>query len=383
VADFWRVNSYGYPNPFVQGAHARGAWETLLSFFRFQSYEDLKRYWASSAAPRPLSRSGVESWKATFEEFGLLYVLTGDDEIRITNGGRQLMRAAEANDSHEFARIGLGLLLRYPLRGSRGTRTGSHATSDLLVYWAFYATLRELGNHLWWPEFERVLATSFSTGDATTAVDRIRRMREDPNRVSEYPPPVPDDRGGFYNSLNQVVVHAGMNWMLLDSSTDEAYYPGRARDRRIFIRPDWIPLIDVSLGGTQAACIEETAFPARMPAAPLFGSEAEYFEYAGAEVPIPPDTDLQEIVFHGGLTVLLRTDQYDVVDPAHIDGASNLCRVSRDQRVILAHDLQWSYIVEDKARVGVAGIRLRVRRGRPITDHAPLLPYLGEPNGGD
>src|SRR5947207_993183 len=103
--DYWRVNSYGYPNPFSSSQNARQAWETFLSFFDFSSYRKLKEFWESGDAGRLLDSHAVESWKATFEEFGLLYVLSRTNEIQITPAGIQFREAAEARDQDEFGWI--------------------------------------------------------------------------------------------------------------------------------------------------------------------------------------------------------------------------------------------------------------------------------------
>src|SRR6266567_407276 len=87
--DFWRVNSYGYPNPFNPDTKSQEAWATFCSFFSHDNaaYTSLKAFWASSKAPRKLDGHAVESWKATFEEFGLLYVISRSNTITITPAG--------------------------------------------------------------------------------------------------------------------------------------------------------------------------------------------------------------------------------------------------------------------------------------------------------
>ncbi|HMN15372.1 MAG TPA: hypothetical protein PKD55_23895, partial [Bellilinea sp.] len=148
--DYWRVNSYGYPCYFSESEKSLEAWTTLLSFFDFAQYDALKQYWASPSAPRRLSSHAVESWKATFEEFGLLYVESGSNRITITPAGLQLREAAERNDQTEFAWIGLNLLLRYPLRGPRRPKSEAHKDSDLLLYRFWYAALLDLDGYIWW-----------------------------------------------------------------------------------------------------------------------------------------------------------------------------------------------------------------------------------------
>ena len=109
------------------------------------SYKTVKENWSNDSA-RPIKSSGVESWKAAFEEFGLLYVLSGTDQIVVTPGGKQLIKAYEDSDRREFAWVGLNLLLRYPLRGKteRQSYGSEFDNSDLLLYWFIFAALIEL-----------------------------------------------------------------------------------------------------------------------------------------------------------------------------------------------------------------------------------------------
>jgi hypothetical protein len=380
---YWLVNSYGYPNPFSSSPHARTAWQTLLSFYDFDSYGSLKRHWARGRAGRRLSAHAVESWKATFEEFGVLYVLSDSDEITITPAGRQFRDAGESHDETEFAWIGLNALLRYPLRGGRAARSDAYADSDLLLYWFLYAAMRELGNYFWWSELERVLSKVFKRREATAAVTAVSGLRAGELSIQDLPLPVPTTKGAFYNSLNQVVVHGGMNYLTLGSARDEGLYANV--ERRHWILPDWVSLVDLALGGvdTTDGCTDMARILARMPAAPNFdGEEEAYFDYLGREVGPIPDLDqvtrLREVVFEGGTVAVLEVgSDYDAITNGEIHGPiSSLCRLAAEQRVILSHDLEFSYIVEDKVREPSGSIAVAVRRARPISDPAPVLSVL-------
>src|SRR6266849_2002543 len=89
--DFWRVNSYGYPNPFSQESKSQEAWFTFKTFCDHENapYSSLKAFWESKSAPRKLDSHAVESWKATFEEFGLLYVISRSNKVIVTPAGKQ------------------------------------------------------------------------------------------------------------------------------------------------------------------------------------------------------------------------------------------------------------------------------------------------------
>jgi hypothetical protein len=384
-ADYWHVNSYSYPNPFSPNDKARQAWETLISFYDFSSYTELKRYWASSSAPRSINPHTVESWKTTFEEFGLLYVLTGTGEIHITPAGHQFRTAADAGRQREFAWIGLSLLLRYPLKGPRRPKGPRHADSNLLLYWFLFAAMRELQNYMWWSELERVLCKVFLVAEAEQAVETIRQLRAGQVRLENFPPPA-TRTSNFYNMLNQVVVHAGLNYLLLGRSADETFYDAAKSDRRYWILNDWLSIIDLALGGSarDLDCNPGTQFLSRMPVAPDFaGDEHAYFEYLGAEVPLhyaeEQPARMPHIPLQGGTVAILRHGtHYTASNSTTITGSiQTLCTLARNQRVILSHDLRRTYMIEEKMRIAPDAIQVRVRPARRITDVQAIQAILG------
>lgn len=387
--DYWRVNSYGYPNPFSDQDRAIEAWETLLTFFDHSSYSRLKRFWESRSAPRALSAHAVESWKATFEEYGLLYVLSGTGDINITPAGAQFREAAESGNRDEFAWIGLSLLLRYPLRGPRRPKSPRHGISDLLLYWFLYAAVLELENYLWWSEFEHVLCTVFLVDEGREAVENIRLLRSGAVNLEAFPLPGDPSRGGFYNSLNQVIVHAGMNHMLLGNSQDDAFYVESGRERKHWVLREWLSTVELALGGKPVSidCDGDANFLSRMPTAPDFaGDEEAYFNYLGAAVPPKPSTSDQSVAvvdFQGeSVAVLREINDYTIQDNSTIVGSiAKLCKLARGQRVILGHDHRRSYVIQEKRRAGSNEVVIVVRRSRPITNIQPILSLLGDANG--
>ena len=55
-----------------------------------------------------------------------------------------------------------------------------------------------------------------------------------------------------------------------------------------------------------------------------------------------------------------------------------LCQLARGQRIVLSHDERWTYIVEAKDLVDAKAVRVRIRRGRPITNINVLKALQGE-----
>lgn len=394
--DFWRVNSYGYPNRFNRDSKAQEAWATLLSFYDFdgRSYSDLKEFWSSPHAPRKLDSHAVESWKATFEEFGLLYVISRSDRITITPAGQQFRNAADHDDNNEFVWIGLNLLLRYPLHGPpRGrAKSPAHAQSDLLVYRFVFSSLRDLADYFWWTELERILCRVFFTWEAPHAVDAVREIRSNPTRHESFALPIDRRRGAFYNSLNQVANHAGMNHLILVQDDGSEHYGPNESRRRHFIDRRYLSIIGAALGDRSSpdGCAGTALYIERLPTAPALPSEVDYFDYLGAKVPnfstattaATPHT----ITFAGDTVFLLKiTEHYNPLPTSSpeilISGSPFvLCHIARNHRIILSEDMAWTYLVVDKAITGPDRVTLSIRRARPITNPQPLHEIFGGEN---
>ncbi len=385
----WSVNSYSYPNPFQSSNAARGSWDMFESFTQSPSYGSIKTLWESHPS-RPVQPHAVESWKATFEEFGLLYVLSGTDDVVITSGGHQLIAAAAADDEREFAWVGLNLLLRYPLRGKAGRRSRGEGfdRSDLLLYWFLHAALVELDG-FWQQELFRSLAHVFRRQDAASAVDLVREFRSGSADIQHHPDPSSARTGGVYNALNQVLVHGSLNHMLFTSTKEDSrYFPG-TRENWWYLRDEFRDLIELALGGQvqplPAGCATQASLMQRMPSAPSPPDEQTYFDYVGAEVPslanaqASAEAAAAPIVEYGGEVVFLltegrhftRVDDRQIVGPVHA-----LCVLALERRVIVSDDLQRTCMVEHKELTGNE-IVVRLRPARPILDHDYVAALFG------
>ena len=392
IRDFWRVNSYGYPNPFRPDAESQDAWDTFLSFYQNDqgSYGSLKAFWQSPKAPRKLASHAVESWKATFEEFGLLYVISHSNTITVTPAGRQFYDAVEENNRDEFIWIGLNLLFRYPLQGPpRGrSKSAAHSEADLLPYRFLHSAMRDLGDYFWWTELERILCRVFSTSAAQAAIEAVRDLRANPSEVEEYPLPADRRRGAFYNSLNQVANHAGMNHLVLEQENEGEFYGPNESRRRHFFNRDYLSLVSAALGDTNSltGCNFGGMFVDRLPTAPEFTDEQAYFDYLGAVVPsltAAGAAAAPEAVALAGDTVFVMKsgEHFESVSADDrervVQGNTHaLCRIARRHRVILSTDLNWTYLVIGKDLAGSSAVRLSLRRARPITNIEPIKMLL-------
>jgi hypothetical protein len=395
--DFWRVNSYGYPNPFSRETKSQEAWLTFKTFCDHDNrpYSSLKTFWESSSAPRRIDSHAVESWKATFEEFGLLYVISRSNKVRITPAGKQFREAADQLNEQDFVWIGLNLLFRYPLQGPPRSRNKSpaHGESDVLPYRFLYSAMRDLGDYFWWTELERILCRVFSTSEAKPAVAAVREIRENLFRLASFSLPVDKRKGAFYNSLNQVVNHAGMNHLvLIQDNESEQYGPSESR-RRHFINRQYLSLVSVALGDSAmpSECTGSAMYVDRLPTAPSFTDEQKYFDYLGAPVPnvgmTATTAEPQTVTLAGDTVFVLKSGEHFEQTSAsvlerRVQGKTYaLCRVARNHRVILSTDLMWTYLVTGKDLVGPDTVQLSLRRARPITNIEPIEALFGGENG--
>jgi hypothetical protein len=393
--DFWRVASYRYPNPFRPEEKPQKAWAALRSFFDYdgQSYKALKDYWESDEAPRGLDAHATESWKQAFEEFGLLYVITRSDTITITPGGRQFFEAAEQKNERDFIWIGLNLILRYPLQGPpspRRAKSPAHRNSDLLLYRFLYSAMRDLGDYFWWTELQRIFCRVFSTAEAKPAVEIVRQLRASPHRHTEYDLPTDKIEGAYYNSLNQVPLHAGLNHTVIVQDNDSEHYGANESRRRHSIHRPYLSLVSAALGDfsgvTGCGGGGSAQYVDRLPTAPSFDDEQEYFDYLGAEVPTLAATTAQaapqSITIAGDQVFILKADEHftqvsaTALERVVQGAASVLCRVARSHRVIISTDMNWTYLVVEKNLTGSNTVRVSLRRAVPITNPDPIRQLL-------
>ena len=385
---FWRVNSYGYPSPFSESEKAKNAWETFLSFSEIGSYGSVKAYWSGTRAPRRIDPHTVESWKAAFEGFGLLFVLSREDEVHITPAGRQVIAAAVAGDEREFARVGLTVLTRYPIQGGprRPRYRDANADADLLLYRFFLSALLDLDGRLSFSEIQHILSPVLRTSDAPAAIESVRRLRRGEATIQDFPLPTRTVRGQFYNSLNQVPNHASLNYLVLNQDRVESPYRAGESDRLFTLSDGWRPLVEEILGGP-SACAAARRWTDRLPAAPVHADERAYFAYLGAPVaPRAPRAGLPTADVAGDtIAVLSERSHYDLVQadgrtPVLVGPAASLCGLARGQRVVLSHDLGWSFLITEKEVAGDDRIRVTARRAKPISDAQPFYAHIITPH---
>jgi hypothetical protein len=384
MTTYWRVASYGYPNPFGD-AKAQRSWLIFLSFVDRPSYQAVKDYWFSVEDARVLSPSALESRKASLEEFGLLYVLAGSDRVVITPGGRQLLAAAKARDEKTFAWVGINLLMRFPLHGPPRSRNAVNVASDFPIYGFIYTALCELQNSIWFEELVRVLSLVTDYDSAQAAIDEIRQLRGGEASFEGHPP-MPELKGAYYNSMNQVLNHVSLGGLILRSEHESSPYPGDLT-RRETLASGFSEIVRLAIGqrGEEAGddCVTEDQFIRRMPVVPVFDDEAAYFAYLGARVPemsssrMEVEEKLPQVLFgQENVSVLTEGVHYSIGFETIFGDVATLCRVARGQRLILSHDTDWTYKVKDKRRIEEGMVSVVIARSKPISNHQALQAYF-------
>lgn len=384
----WRFNSYGYPTPFSAQANHRKAWDTLQVFFRDLTYGGVKQVLAEQ---RGLDHAAAESWKAHFEGLGLLWVPRGTDEVIRTVGGNQFVEAAVAGEMERWAWVALNLLLRYPLRGPRGNRRGAIADSDILPFWFLYAALLDLDDTLWFAEVERVIPSAVLRTQAQSTVEKIAQLRLKPSLIEEVLLPYDrSSKSAHYNSLNQLTNNGSLGKLTISHERSEPIYSVENGERLHRLVPTWKSLVEDALGGASEGsdhCDFADTWISRMPAAPPRPTnEEDYFSYLGAQVPGRSEVAAAKLPSHGEASdrvlVLSKGTHYKLQSVERIVGpASFLCQVAIDQRVVLSHNLEYTYLVREKARQTAGEVVCMVQRARPISDPRVFVPYIqGEAN---
>lgn len=372
----WLVNSYGYPNPFGS-SKAILAWRILLTFAENHSLSQLKIAWQNGTYDKMMSASGIGSWKASFEEFGLLYVETRTDLINITPNGKRFIEAGKANDEQGLFEYGIASLLRYPLKGPpsppRPSRGVEHKNSDILPYWLLYAMMLELDGRLYRKEIDNIISRIFSLSEVEEAVTLIRKLRAG---ELDYSITMNErelaSHGKFYNTMNQIVVHASMNYLVWNQ--DVTPYPHTNENTKVYtFVADKKDYIIQQMGGLAGGfeCEEKPSFLARVPEAPAISSELDYFAYLGMNQITTGNVVKDPLVklFNGTNYSLLVSDvNYKYVGPLEISGTiSQLCRLSIGQDLVLSHDTEkWLYKVDKKIRKADGTISIILRTGKPI-----------------
>jgi hypothetical protein len=185
-------------------------------------------------APNPaVSDQRLRTWKAAFEEMGLLTVDDGG-AVRATRFGRAVVDGLQAVEhtltsaNRRIAQLGAQVANRVMLAKPDGRGqppAGVPSDSDLLPLRVIWRAFRKLGDRLHWQDINRVLGHLHYDRDVESAIDRIVRFRR--NHPNAYPTgradlaslgsaPLTDDPRHITPWFNR----AGIGGMLIPSEAD-------------------------------------------------------------------------------------------------------------------------------------------------------------------
>jgi hypothetical protein len=174
-----------------------------------------------------------------------------------------------------------------------------------------------------------------------------------------------------------------MNHLLLGVDTQQENPYGSSEPKRLhFIPSERGNLIRRVLNLNEASpCAPNVLNVQKLPSAPNFDSELDYFGYLGAAVPpwSQQPRPLAAIELQGDVVFVLKQNtDYQLADAHSVRGAAAIfCQLARGQRVVLSHDQKWTYIVQEKSALPSNEIMLTVHRGRPISNFMPIAKLLG------
>jgi hypothetical protein len=192
----WFTSFIGYPNFF----HAKGRGADLArAFVTLGDAADAGTPYADSKKLFPhLDRAQVETKKAAFQEFGLLYVVPRSNTLTLTPVGQQVLRFAKDRKQIEKYRRPILLALarglaRYqfnnplPVGGNREEMRKRAASSDVLPYLACFYLLHKLGGMLGVNELRGAVFALQRMADLHALEESIRKRRASGTPFTDIP----------------------------------------------------------------------------------------------------------------------------------------------------------------------------------------------------
>lgn len=145
-----------------------------------------QRATGGQAPTAAISEQRLRTWKAAFEEMGLLTV-TEDGAVRATRFGRAVVDGLDAVEhtlegaNRHIANLGAQVANRVLLAKPDGrgmTPPGVPQDADLMPLRAIWRAFRKLGDRLHWQDINRVLGQIHFEREVEPAIDRIAQFRK-------------------------------------------------------------------------------------------------------------------------------------------------------------------------------------------------------------
>jgi ribosomal protein L44E len=225
----WFTSFIGYPNFFKRSGNPR---ELARSYLTLASASlEGESYSASKGLFPALDHAQVETKKAAFQEYGLLYVVPRSDRISLTPAGRQVYDLVSQPKLKEKNRRAILLMLgralaRYqfnnpiPVGGSR--RRGRALSSDVLPYLSCYYLMHMLGGLVTVSEVRGMIFGLQLMKDIPSILRTINVHRERKQRLADLEC-LPSNRRTAENLKIYFMSHLGLDFEIIRSTMSSMY----------------------------------------------------------------------------------------------------------------------------------------------------------------
>ncbi len=228
----WFTSSIGYPDFFATSGNPAELAQSFLELGHAAksglSYEKSKKLFEE------LNPHQVETKKAAFQEFGLLYVVPRSDVLSLTPLGEQVLSFCSKNRRSKVAQKDLLVALiwglsRYqfsnplPVGGNSADYRARAASTDVRPYLAGYWLLHRLNGILTASELRGAVFALKHMRDLPAAAKTIARARENRQMLSPHPG-MPERHGTAENLKIYFMAHLGAaNHVVRAQSRDIVY----------------------------------------------------------------------------------------------------------------------------------------------------------------
>ncbi|MFA5073810.1 MAG: HNH endonuclease [Nitrospirota bacterium] len=225
----WFTSYIGYPNFFKKSGHP---YELAQSFLKLAKAAQAEKSYAEAKDLFPdLDHAQVETKKAAFQEFGLLYVVPRSNIITLSPVGKQIYEACISSDLKEknrrFILFALSRALAHyqfnnplPVGGNRGIERAQ--STDVLPYLACYYLLLNLNGLITVSEIRGAIFGLQQMSDIPKLLSSIVAKRKSKTEFKDLPG-LPAVKGTADNLKIYFMSHLSLDGEILKNTTANYY----------------------------------------------------------------------------------------------------------------------------------------------------------------
>lgn len=225
----WFTSFIGYPNFFKKYGHPYELSQSFLKLARAAITE--KTYSEAKALFPELDHAQVETKKAAFQEFGLLYVIPRSNTLTLTPVGKQVYEACLSSESRDknrrFVLLALSrALARYqfnnplPVGGNRGLERAQ--STDVLPYLSSYYLLLKLNGLITVSELRGAIFGLQHMSSIHELEDAIRERRKSRIAFKDLSS-MPSNKGTADNLKIYFISHLSLDGEIIKTTTAKYY----------------------------------------------------------------------------------------------------------------------------------------------------------------